>query len=74
MFPGLDGMVGYNHAKEIAEVEKTCAALAAACEDKTEDGHKKYIELHREAIKKHGDIAIAREMKKYRKPRKQPNC
>ena len=40
MFPGLDGMVGYNHAKEIAEVEKTCAALAAACEDKTEDGNK----------------------------------
>jgi hypothetical protein len=51
------------------EVERTCVALVAACEDTTEEGFRLYVEMHKAAVMKHGDEAIAQTMKKYRKPK-----
>jgi hypothetical protein len=52
-----------------AEIEKTCAALVAACEDRTETGWKAYVALHKAAVAKYGDEAIAKTMKKHRLPK-----
>ena len=55
--------------EEQIEVERTCAALNEASEKGcTVEDWKEYVELHKAAVKKHGDNAITQTMKKYRKP------